>query len=446
MFRDSAGDRPRTAALAFVASATSKVSVARRSALAIPITMSLVVLIASQFPVAPLRDAATLQGIDEVYLTRPDAYIAFAPFSDLFDAITLLSERQHIAVLLGLLAIWCLYRFACRFGLREGWRESIRSFATLCVAIVVVYAIAAYLPRPMAHVQSVDPDVLRVDFHSHTRNSKDARRHYSVERNRTWHHAGGYDVAYVTDHGTFAGAERGLAKNPRTGSEGVVLLEGLEASWKGEHVGVLGDEDLSRRELSSDLHDFKPRLPAIAGSRSARAPVVVWNHPRDPRLEDLPLVSGVVQAIEITNGAPQGLDLTHSKRQRIVALARQHNLALLSGTDSHGWGYTAPSWTLLRLKGWRRLDRNELALRIEGALRTGGFGATHVVERATVDPGSSATALAFSVVLVPWRMLTELSTDERRMWLVWTWVIAGVGLQLRQRRVARRVIAESPAG
>ncbi len=105
---------------------------------------------------------------------------------------------------------------------------------------------------------------------------------------------------------------------------------------------------------------------------------------------------------------------------------RKDNLALVSGTDSHGWGFVAPNWTLLHLRGWRDLDRDQLAAGIERTLRTDGFGATRVVERATADPGTSEAALAFSVFLVPWRMMTGLSVDERRMWLVWIWAIAVV--------------------
>jgi hypothetical protein len=99
----------------------------------------------------------------------------------------------------------------------------------------------------------------------------------------------------------------------------------------------------------------------------------------------------------------------------------------------------------LRLNGWRRLNRDELALRIEQALRLGGFGATHVVERATADTGASAARIALSVLLVPWRMLRELSSGERRMWLVWIWVIAALEVQLRRRRVSRRAMAALPA-
>ena len=411
----------------------------------IAVAVSLAVVIAGWFPVAPVRDAATLQDLAEVSLVRPRAYIDFAPLSDVLDAITLLSERQHIAVLLGLAGMWGLWRFARPGAMRRGWRENMSSFATLVTVVAVLYAAAACLPRPMARLTSLDPDVLRIDFHSHTQTSKDARRSYSIERNRAWHHAGGYDVAYVTDHDTFAGAERGLADDPSTWNGSTILLGGIEVSWKGEHVGVVGDESMSRCMLSANLHDFDPRNPLPARCRGDRGPIVVWNHPRDPQLAKLPLASGAVRGIEIANGALHSMDLVRSKRERIVSLARQHNLSLLSGTDSHGWGYAAPDWTLLRLEGWRHFDRDELAARIEQALRVGGFGATRVVERTTADYGTNATELALSVVLVPWRMLTALSTDERRMWLVWALAIVAVEWQVRRWRVSRPGAAASPA-
>ena len=68
-------------------------------------------------------------------------------------------------------------------------------------------------------------------------------------------------------------------------------------------------------------------------------------------------------------------------------------------------------------------------------LRDDGFSATRAVERVTADPGTSSVAPAFSVVGVPWRMLTTLSTDERLMWLVWTWAIAGAVLLSRRWRM-----------
>jgi hypothetical protein len=265
----------------------------------------------------------------------------------------------------------------------------------------------------MAQLATADPDLLRIDFHSHTNGSSDARRGFSVEANRAWHRAGGYDVAFVTDHGTTTEALKGVARNPPPGTDGVILLTGIEASWKGEHVGVLG------AHRDGPLH-----------------PVLIWNHPRDGQLKDLPIASREaadgVRAIEISNGSPRGMDLIRLKRSQIVALARQQDLALTSGTDNHGWGRAAPNWTLLRLDGWRRLDREELTKQIDHAIGQGGFAATRVVERTMADPGKSAVALAFTAGIVPWRLLTTLSMEERLVWLVWIWVIASIAA-LRRR-------------
>jgi hypothetical protein len=411
--------------------------------LAVPVALSIAVLVAGVFSVAPLRDAATLANVSDVYLGRPSGYIDFAPFSDLLDAITLLSERQHVAVLLGVLVLWGVWRLSRPRSRGDGWRGSARSFGILLASIAVAYAAAAYLPRPMAYLSAADPDVLRIDFHSHTRGSRDARASYSVERNRAWHSGGGYDVAYVTDHHIFAESEPEFKSDRPTGTDSVMLMPGIETNSKSEHVGILGNERAIRRELSGDLHELDLQHAVAADCCNPAAPLVIWNHPRDLALTTLS--SGAVQAIEVANGALHGMDLVRGKRQEIVALARQDNLALLSGTDSHGWGYAAPNWTLLRLKGWRMLDRDQLAARIGKAIRVGGFGATRVVERATVDPGTSAVALDLTVFLVPWRMLTELSADERRMWLIWIWGIAGIVLQCRRVRRAWRDGLTAPA-
>lgn len=407
----------------------------------LPIAATLTVLIAGAFAAAPLRDAVTLHDVADVHLVRPFSYVALAPLSDVLDTLTLLSARQHIAVVLGLLGLWALWRFARSRGTRRRLPLDIVSLVTLLAAVAAADAAAAYLPRPMAYLASVDPDLLRIDFHSHTKGSADAHQSFSAERNREWHRAGGYDVAYVTDHATLAEGERGLAKDPPTGRDGVILLPGIEVSWDGEHVGLLGSERTSRGVLEAGLHDLDQRGLTTASRRGASAPIVIWNHPRDPRLEKLPFASGAtsagVRAIEISNGAPHGMDLIRQKRQQIVALARRHNLALTSGTDNHGWGYAAPNWTLLRLRHWRGLSHDELATRIGTAIREGGFRATDVVERTTVDPGTSTAALAASVLMVPWRVLTTLSAGERLMWIVWTWAITGVGLQRRRQRARK---------
>ena len=401
--------------------------------LSIPIAASLVVLLAGLFAVSQVRDAQTLLEMSGVHLVEPIGYLLMAPISDLLDALTLLSARQHVAGLLGVLVLWAVWRLTRPRRVRYAWRAILASFATLLVLVVAAYASLALLPRPMAYLATVDPDMLRIDFHSHTSNSKDARQGFSLEKNRIWHRDGGYDVAFITDHKALAGSSR---------RDGVILLSGIEADWKGEHVGLLGAQRAIGDLLTADLRSIDARR-FIAGSLPlAREPILIWNHPRADELDKLPIADRAaevgVRAIEISNGAPHGMDLVRRKRQQIVELAGKHNLALVSGSDNHGWGFAAPNWTLLHLRNWRDLNDVELAAGIEGAIGEGGLGATRVVERASVDPGVSSAALALTIVTVPWGVLTTLSEDERLMWIGWIWAIASVRLLLRGPRPSVR--------
>jgi hypothetical protein len=403
-----------------------------------PVAISLAVILSSGFAVRPVRNAATLAEISEAFLARPVGYVAIAPVSNLLDTITLISERQHIALVSGVLVLFALARLwvARRGGVRP--LAHVFAVASLFVGILAVYAAAVFMPRPMAFLASHDANILRVDFHSHTASSGDTRRGFTVERNRAWHRAGGYDVAYITDHGSVEGAERGIANNPLVGFDSVVLLQAIEVTWTGEHVAILGAQRTYRGLLTENLRDVDPQGLDLGSAVGSREPVVIWNHPRD--INRLPPAAGPttagVRAIEISNGSPDGKEQIRSKRAQLVALAERHNLALTTGSDNHGWGHAAPNWTLMRPVNWRGITGDEVALRIERVIRDAGFGATRVVERVVADPGTSRAALALSIVTVPWGMLTTLSTDERLMWLLWTWVIAGAVWWIRRRRRA----------
>jgi hypothetical protein len=57
--------------------------------------------------------------------------------------------------------------------------------------------------------------------------------------------------------------------------------------------------------------------------------------------------------------------MTQVKRDhdRIVRIADSLDLTLVAGSDNHGWGRTAPGWTLRRIPGmWRAYSPDSLAL------------------------------------------------------------------------------------
>ena len=401
----------------------------------VALVLSVVVILSSAFAVQPVWDAATRLELTEAYLIRPLGYVAMAPLSDVLDMLTLLSARQHVALLVGAILLFAMSRVARAWRGPTTIRQHAIAVASFILGIILTYGAVATLPRPMAALVSDNANIVRADFHSHTAASHDGRPGWSAEKLRAWHRDGGYDVAWVTDHATVTAAEQGVAQNPRPAANGVSLLQGIEVTWTGEHVAILGAQRAYKGLLTENLRDVDEQGLALASLIPGREPVVIWNHPR--QLNRLPSAKGGVRAgvraIEISNGAPDSMDGVREKRAAIAALAARDNLALTSGSDNHGWGRTAPNWTLLVIFGWRGLAGDALSNEIENAIRQGGVGATKVVERRAAD-GSNAASLVFTIVTAPWRMLTTLSSDERVAWLLWIWAVTAASWLLRRRR------------
>ena len=398
---------------------------------------SVAVVLSSAFAVAPIRDAATLGDVAEASLMRPLSYVMLAPMSDTLDMLTLLSARQHVAMVCGVVVLFAGWRALSSWRSRQTRRRHLSWAAVLFAAIVVTYAAVAVLPRPMATLVTDNANIVRVDLHSHTAASHDGRPGWTPERNREWHRAGGYDVAYITDHGVITGAEQGYARNPAPAGEGVTLLQGIEVTWTGEHVAILGAQRAYKGILTENLRDVDVQGLRLASLIPNREPVVIWNHPH--HLDRLPIAKGPgtpgVRAIELSNGAPDSRDEVGRKRAEIVALAERNNLTLTGGSDNHGWGSTAPNWTLMLILGWRGLAGDALAAQIEIVVRRNGVGGARVVERRVAD-GSSRLWLSATSITAPARMLTTLSNDERISWLIWIWVLTAIRWWARRRRTS----------
>ena len=402
------------------------------------IAISLFVIVTAAFAVAPVRDAVTFAPVGEASLELSAGYLSVAPFSNVLDTLTLLTIGQHIAVLLWAIAVYVLVRiWRARRGERRVVRESLYALVFLA-CIVAVYAIMALMPRPMAQLVSSDPTVIIADFHAHTQYSHDGRSGWTEDDVRDWHRSAGYDVAYITDHATYEGAERGIAANPSQAGEGTMLLQGLEAVYKGEHVNVLNAGRRYKGLTTPNLKDVDEQSLALASLIPATTPVVIETVPAN--LNKVPASTGPgvpgVDAIEVVDGSPRGLTQGRRDHARIVRIADSLNLAVVTASDNHGYGRAAPAWTLMRIPEWRGMATDSLMRQIEDILRVGRRESTRTVERRIAN-GTNPVALAFAAPLVAWRMLTTLSPDERVMWLVWTWVIVFVARGARAYRGAR---------
>ena len=408
------------------------------------ITIVLLVAVSALFPRHAVQDAATFARVTEVTLQKPMSYIAMAPVSNVLDTLTLLSARQHIALgvtlILGYLVWWW---FVGRLSLARvaPARRALREVARLGVGLVVLIAIyvgVTIMRRPMAALDA-GSDIVIIDFHAHTKFSHDGRWNWEPEDVRRWHRDTGFDVAYVTDHRTFEGARAAWANNPAFAGQNTVLLPGIEVVWRGEHVNVLDADRFYRGLLNETLRDVDESALTLASALPGNEPVLIETLPG--KLSQAVPAAGPgtagVRAIEVVDGAPRGLGQTRLERRQIIQLADSANLALVAGSDSHGWGHAASGWTLMFIPDWRAMQPDALAAAISRAIRGGGRQSTRVAERYVADT-ESGLALPFTVPLVTWGMFRTLDSDERVIWLVWS---AAIYLLWRMRRVRRRAAA-----
>jgi hypothetical protein len=209
--------------------------------------------------------------------------------------------------------------------------------------------------------------------------SWDGRKGFTVERNREWHRAGGWNAAYVTDHMAFEGAILGMAANPRRAGDGTTLLPAVECRRRGTHLLVLGLTSADVARLNTEPPDGRAPLPydpghAVIQAIPATLAKVETRGGRRTRVSDL-------VGIELSDGSPHGLDQGQRERVPLLAIAERRNLALVSGSNNHGWTYAPVAWSLLRIAAWRELTPDALDSRIRELLRREKLHAVTVVER-----------------------------------------------------------------
>lgn len=406
---------------------------APRRATVVVLLAGAVVLLSALVGPTPLVDAETGRAVHDATLATPATYVVLAPLCTTLDALTALSVQQHIALLLSAIALFVLWRMLRRpaaSGVGRGralpWRMA-HEVALGAIALAIwlgVYALGALVPRPMAAIRLRDPDAIAVDFHSHTDASWDARRSFDAAANRAWHAGGGFDAAYVSDHGTYRGARLAAPANPLRAGLGVTLLPAVEVRDHGVHINVLGVRPPAGDTIPGEWDERTVADPA-------NPPITLLTIPG--RLSDFP--SGHewsparFVAVELADASPKGITEEQRDRARILHLADSLDLATVAGSDNHGWGRTAVAWSVLRIPGWRDLPPAALDRAIRGTLQRDRRYAVRVLERDAPRAGVRPVALAVTAPALVWTLVRNLSRGERVSWCVWLaigWGVAAV--------------------
>ena len=419
----------------------------------LPIALIAIIALGTHIAVPPLQDAATHTPVPFAHLDQPLGYLLGAPLFGIWDAMSLLTVSQHYAVLATLILLYPARRlYAARTSRRRRLTdptapatprraalELLRAVAALA-ALLAFYAAAVLAPRPMVGIRLDPPDLLAVDFHSHTNHSHDGWARFTAGRNRAWHEGGGFDAAYITDHYTWAGVDDAAAANPARAGERTVMLSGMEVRLRNRHINLLGDRDRYVFALDSTWHHLDPDSIAAARGRGAAPATMLYTIPG--RLDQIvPLAPGApagVVGVELSDGAPRGLEQVKAERAEILGLADSMDLAVVSGTNLHGWGRTVAAWSAMRVPGWREMSPDQLGGAIEAVLHRDRRRAVTVVERRMPYHDGSRVGMALTVPWLLWEQFRMFTVAERGSWIAWIVLVELLRRLRRRARAARR--------
>jgi hypothetical protein len=408
--------------------------------LAAPLGLTALLLCARLVPVPALADPVAGTAPPSLSLAVPWLYLALAPLFTLWDGVSMLSMTRLRGFLLGLVALYLLWRVGRLLWPKSGGTTgAIPRFSVLKeirILTVSLLLLAAFLVggalwhRPMLALAGADPADLVVDFHSHTNVSHDVRntwmQGFDTDANRSWHARAGFDAAFITDHNVGSRESRVASRPSNTAS--TALCPGIEVSAWRAHIVLLGDTlpvDRSRYNGSLDeLLSLLATSDSVLGALSvASLPEYRRNH--WGRLEQL--ITAGLDGFEVVNASPKANELSRAERDSVIALARAHNRFVVGVSDSHGWGATSMVWNLVHRSAAAPSDPCFAVLR---SLRS-GFPSVRIIERHRLRPDAwwPAWLTPLGVVWETWRGMGWALTAA---WLVWIWLWA-----IRPRRTTR---------
>lgn len=402
-----------------------------------PLSITLLLAVTAAFSLSPLVDVVRPQSPAAASLKTPLLYDILAPVSNVLDTLTLLTPAQYWATF----ALCLVALFAPPIVRTLRHPRGFRPLSTIgpcirCVGgTVAIVGVMIVGIRPMAALNLQDPDLIAVDFHSHTSASHDGRPDFDAERNREWHQSSGFNAAYITDHQTFDGALSAAQRNPSFAGEGVTLLPGVELRDGAEHPILLGADPIRTRITSADLEGA-----VVVSNGGPVPPILLLTMPGNIRRIPSSEYTGPIRlaGIEVLDGCPRGIAQTARDRTDILALAGKLHLAPVAGSDNHGWGRAAPAWSVLRIPGWRSMTPASLDIAIRRTILARSPGTTDVIARRTVGPPSGRVEAALGGVAVTLLMMRTMNLRDRLSWIMWSWAVALLSLA-RARRTRRHL-------
>jgi predicted metal-dependent phosphoesterase TrpH len=363
------------------------------------------ILFAHAHSVPAIRDAVTKSSVPLFHLQFPVWHLIFTPLCSVADFLTVLSLHELEAFLVWTFVLILLLSRRRVLGI---------------MLFLLFVAWAALIPRPMARLVCADPDVLLVDFHSHTQYSHDGRHSFTPEANMRWHARQGFEAGFITDHNRTEASkiahDESKAEWRATGYES---LEGEEVSLLKTHLVLLGNRE---RIDNSPYDSDTSRISTFVRDMHRQGFLVVaslpeyWFYHWGKGVQDF--VDWGMDGFEIINSAPKALDFPRPLQLEVIDLCRKNNLFMTGISDNHGYGYATDAWNAVRLPGWPQMDPESLEMQLLSFIKKTGFSAVQVIERTTIAPTRRLDLFWNSIAnfVQYWR---QLSLSQVISWVCW---------------------------
>jgi len=420
----------------------------------LPAALTLFLLASRLDPVPALSDPVNGAVPSSIHLSTPALYLLLAPLFTLWDGISMLSMSRLKGFLLGLVVLYVTWRTVHWIRTKPGaksWRSWARELGVLLISLgglLLFLVTGAVWHRPMLSLAGTSPEDVVVDFHSHTNASHDVRdtwmRSFDVDANLRWHTRAGFQAVFVTDHNV-SGGSRVESREPAAVSHqspvaaAAVACPGIEVSAWQAHIVLLGDSlPVEREPYSRSLPGLLQLLrtsESTYGSLSL-ASLPEYRRSHWNRLDTL--IQAGLDGFEVVNASPKANELTLSERDRVIGLARRHNLFVAGVSDSHGWGATSMVWNLVQKHPG---STSTICSSILERLRS-GFSAVRIIERHRLRPESRWPEW-LTPLGVLWETWRSMGPGLTVAWLVWIWLVPLSIVPLR-RLIRRAKIAGRP--
>ncbi len=375
---------------------------------------------------APVRDIINGNFVEGLTVHYPVIYTLFAPVFQIADRVTILSIRQLLIFMIYINVVWVVWRAIALFSkgvkIRAVFAEIVRfiginAFVLLCIFLFIL------VPRPLLTVEVSDPEVMVLDFHTHTNRSWDVRQTATLSKQIQFRRSGGFDAFFVTNHNSrYSALETNAATAAIAGSTIPIPFRGEEISQSSFNLIVLGPDVENPDTDSPELN--KARNPLLKNRDNSETLVIAtvdvdwWKH---PEILD-PFVLAGLNGIELAKSSPKGLDLTVEDRERMVRYARKNNLIITGASDNHGFGSTDYVWNLLRLPGWRTMKPAELERAVLLEIRKLRPGALTIVTRIKAEPTRNAFLMGIDPLRQIWEMLRSIPWVQSALFVVYAWI------------------------